>query len=145
MANRMFTQFEYSLEKAVVSIYCTVTGAGSPNNLVLNSWSGSAYATAGTGGYKGVKSITRNADGDYTFVFQDNYNRLIDFGGQALALDGSTTPLAVATWLKAVSPSATGGATVRVIFYLATPGTPVAPGTNDRWLLYFGWSNSSAQ
>ena len=143
MANRQFTQFQYSLEKAVTSIFCTLTGTGA-SVPTLNGWSGSALTTAGTGGYKGVKSLTRNGQGDITFTFTDNYVRLLDVSANALAIDGSTTPLAVAYWLKAINATATTGATVRIIFYLATPGTAIDLGTNDRWFLQFTWSNSSS-
>jgi len=143
MANRTWTQFQGSLEKAVTSVFCTVTGTGA-SLPTLNGWNGSALTTAGTGGYKGVKSLTRNGQGDITFTFTDNYTRLLDLSANALAIDGSTTPLAVAYWIKAINTTATTGATVRIIFYLATPGTAIDMGTNDRWFFQFVFSNSSS-
>jgi len=144
MANRNFTQFSYSLEKKMVSICANFDGGGAGVNCSLLHWNGSSLVAAPSGGTRGVKSITRNGDGDYTFTMQDNYQRLLDVSGSFLAKDGSTTPLAVAYWIKSVSPGAAGGATVRIITYLATPGTPVSPGTNDRGYFCFTWSDSAA-
>ncbi len=149
MANRNFNQFQWSLEKKLVNLFANTVGGGTGVNMTLQSWndqSGTtgALATAASGGFKGVKSVTRNGTGDFTFTFQDNYRRLLDVSGNALAVDGSTTPLAVAYWIKAVNPLASGGATVRIITYLATPGTPVDPGTNDRWYWQFCWGDSAA-
>lgn len=144
MANRMWTQFRYSLEKAPVDVFITLTGAGA-SAPTLNSWTGTAVATAGSGGYKGVKSVTRNGVGDYTITFQDTYNRLLGFDFVPLSIDGATASAAANCWIKAVSPTATGGATVRFVTYGATPGTPVEATTNDRLYICATWSNSNAQ
>ena len=144
MSNRTYTQFQWGLEKKAVSIYCNATGTGA-SAPTLNSWTGSALATAPSAGYKGVKSITRNGVGDYTFTFQDTYNRLLDLSLNVLAIDGATTPLVAACWIKSVNATATGGATVRLVFYLSAPGTPADAGTNERLYLVFTWSDSNAQ
>lgn len=144
MANRWFEQYSYSLEKKPVTIYAVADGGGAGVNMSLLQWTNSAYSAAPSGGTRGVKSIARAADGQYTFTMQDNYQRLLDVSASAMAKDGSTTPLAVACWVMANSPGASGGATVKLQFYLATPGTPVAPGTNDRWFINFTWSDSAA-
>ena len=145
MANRHYEQFQNSLEKKLVNIFINFDG-NSTSTPILKSWNPvtAALVTAPSTGYRGVTSITRNGTGDFTFKFQDNYVRLLDVSLNPLAIDGSTTPLAVGFWIKAINPTAAGGATVRVITYLATPGTPVDPGTNDRWYGQFTWSDSAA-
>lgn len=143
MANRGFkSQFHYSFEAMPVSIYVNFLGnsTGAPT---VYKWTGSALASTTTG-YNGLKTITRNGTGDYTFTFSDNYNRLLDMSLNVLSLDGTTTPATSAYWIKAITLSATGGAAVRVVFYLNTTGTPVDPTTNDLWSGSFTFSNSSA-
>jgi hypothetical protein len=142
MANRNYQQRFYSHEKYPVRIFCNLLGTGATAP-TLQKWTGTALATAGTGGYRGVKSIARNGTGDYTITFQDNFQRLLDFNCKVVAVDGSTTPLVTTAWIKAVTPGASGGATVRLLFYLYNPATPADANTNEEIYLSFDWSNSS--
>ena len=145
--NRFATQFQRTLEKEVVTIFCNCLGTGaSVPTLLRFSWGGTGgtLATAGSGTAHGVKSITRNGAGDYTFTFMDNFIRLLDVSCSVLSIDGSTTPLVASCWTKAVNTAASGGATVRLIFYLSTPATPADAGSNERIYLAFQFSNSSA-
>jgi hypothetical protein len=141
MANRFFQQYFHTLEKKPVRIFCNLlgTGAAAPT---LQKWNGSALSASSSDGYRGVKSVARNGTGDYTLTFQDNYNRLLDFNCKVLAVDGSTTPLVTTAWVKAVTPGASGGATVRLLFYLYNPATPADANTNEEIYLSFDWSNS---
>lgn len=63
MANRYFTQFRYSLEKAVVDLFGKVTfgAAGAPTLSAVNS--------------KGIKSITRTGAGAYDVVLGTGSNQ----------------------------------------------------------------------
>jgi hypothetical protein len=142
MANRFYNQFQYSHEKYPVKVHCNFLGASTATP-TLQKWTGSALAAAGTTGYRGVKSITRNGTGDYTITFQDKFHRLLNVNCIVLAVDGSTTPLVAKCWIKAVSPTASNGATVRLLFYLSAPGTPADATTNEEVYLTFEWSNSS--
>jgi hypothetical protein len=142
MANRNYQQRFYSHEKYPVRIFCNLlgTGAAAPT---LQKWTGTALAAAGSTGYRGVKSIARNGTGDYTITFQDNFQRLLDFNCKVVAVDGSTTPVVTNAWIKVVTPGASGGATVRLLFYLSAPGTPADATSNEEIYLSFDWSNSS--
>jgi hypothetical protein len=141
MANRGFkSQFQYGFEAMPVNIYVNFLGNGTGAPTVYK-WTGSALS-ATTTGYNGLKSITRNGTGDYTFAF-DNYNRLLDVSLNVLSVDGTTTPAASAYWIKAMTSTASQ-ATVRLVFYLNATGTPVDPTTNDLWSGCFTFSNSSA-
>ncbi|HEY6008303.1 MAG TPA: hypothetical protein VIU40_08275 [Geobacteraceae bacterium] len=143
MAGRNFVQYHYSLEKKLVTIYANWDGNSTSTPTLLH-WNGSSLVTAPSGGTRGVKSITRNGVGDLTITFQDNFQRLLSVDFVALAKDGSTTPAACNLWVKAVSPGASGGATLNVVTYLNAAGTPADSTTNDRWYLAVVWSDSQA-
>jgi hypothetical protein len=141
MSNRNYTERFYTHEKYPVRIFCNLLGTGATAP-TLQKWTGAALGTAGATGYRGVKSIARNGTGDYTITFQDKFNRLLGMSCSVLAVDGSTTPLVTQCWIKAVVPGATGGATVRLLFYLYNPATPADANTNEELYLTFDWSNS---
>ena len=146
--NRWYEQFSYSLEKKPITIYCVFTGGGTGANLTLNS-PGTSSATLGTMpsvGFKGITSVARTGDGDYTLTFTDRYWRFLDWSYSVLSIDGSTAPVANAAYIKSISAApATTGATVAFRTYLGTIGSLVAPGTNDRWFMSFTWSGSNTQ
>jgi len=151
MANRQLNQFAYSFDKKPVTVTVVFDGGGAGANVSLLDYQKSVTKTgantavvAGTAGWKGVKSITRVGDGDYTIKFQDNYYRIIGIDGGVYSKDNSTAPLANAYYVKKVDIDTAGGATVEIVTYLATIGTPVAPGTNDRWFFSFSFADSSA-
>lgn len=65
MANRQFQQFQYSLEKAVVTLFANISigAAGAP--------------TMTAGKNKGIASVVRNSAGNYTVNLQDKYQYLL--------------------------------------------------------------------
>jgi hypothetical protein len=142
MANRNYTEYRRSHEKYPVDIFVNLlgTGAAAPT---LQKWTGTALAAAPTGGYRGAKSITRSGTGDYILTLQDNFNRLLALSCFVVAVDGSTTPVASKCWGKVVTPAASGGTTIRLVFYLATPATPADLTSNDEVYLQITLSNSS--
>lgn len=66
MANRLFQQFRFSLEKQVVELWfkATIGASGAPTLVAADS--------------KGVASISRNSAGEYTITLQDTYVKLLD-------------------------------------------------------------------
>lgn len=77
MANRYFTQFQYSLEKKLVTLFCNVSigATGAP--------------TLNTAKSKGIKSVVRNSTGNYTVTFQDTYQMLLFMDHIILAASGA--------------------------------------------------------
>jgi hypothetical protein len=150
MAGRLFNQFRFSFEKKPVDIYMAWDGGGAgvncallnPLTSVTKAGANTAVA-APTGGIRGVTSVTRVGDGEYTIKFQDNYAKLLDVSFVVYAKDNSAAPLANGLWVKSLDLGAAGGATVTVRTYLATIGTGVSPGTNDRWFINFTFGDSS--
>jgi hypothetical protein len=134
MANRFFNHEFYSLEKAPVFLFAKATGAGNGTTLTIDATNS-----------KGITSITRTADGDYTFLFNDRYGKLLNVHASVTSIDGSTAPLANAFYVKSFTAAPTGtGSSIALRTYLATIGSLVAPGTNDTWRFTFILSNSSA-
>jgi hypothetical protein len=127
MANRMFSEFQYSLEKAVVHLYGDVTfaAAGAP--------------TLVTGKNKGIKTIVRNSAGDYTITLQDPYQRLLNMD---LVFIKATAPSAPAAFISALAVSTVAAPTIRVVFNAA--GTATDPASGEEVLLSFELSNSVA-
>lgn len=79
MANRSMSRWRFSIEKELVDLYLVAT-IGSSGAVTLKRWNGSAYVTAGSDGWGGIKSITKESTaGQYTVVLQDKYNRLVHF------------------------------------------------------------------
>ncbi len=141
MANRNYTEYRRSHEKYPVDIFVNLlgTGAAAPT---LQKWTGSALATAGSGGYRGAKSITRSGTGDYILTLQDKFNRLLALNCFVVAVDGSTTPVATKCWGKVITPGASGGMTIRLVFYQSAPGTPADLTSNEEVYLQITVSNS---
>ena len=132
MANRQFTQFRYSLEKAVVDLYAKVTFGAS----------GAPTLTWG----KGIKSVTggaaAGATGVFTFTLDDRYQKLL--GADA------TVVLAAASFAAApffqVTADNSGAAAKTVVVQLSDADTPAAtdPASGEIILFHFTLSNSSA-
>lgn len=65
MANRQFQQFQYTIEKGVVTLFANIAigATGAPTLNVVKS--------------KGIASVVRNSAGKYTINFQDGYQYLM--------------------------------------------------------------------
>jgi hypothetical protein len=101
MANRLFTQFRYTLEKKIVDIYgkATIAATGAPTLVATKS--------------KGVSSIARTGTGAYTITLQDTYVDLLLAGFHIELASGAP---AVYAW-KVVSYDSTGAKTYLIQFY----------------------------
>lgn len=140
MANRTFTQFRGHLEKAPVSIFIALDGAGAANPVLLNG----SLTTAGTGGYKGVKSVTRNGVGDYTITLQDTYQKVLSAKFCVFSRTAAAPAISNA-YIKSAATTTAGGGTVTIVTFGATMATPVEMGaTVDRLLIELVLSNSNA-
>jgi len=142
MANRYLNQFSYSFERMPVTVCAQTLGGAS---ITLQAWQPNTqtYATASTGGFHGVKSVTHNSTGDFTFKFQDNYLRFLGFGMSILAT--TTTPTALAAYVKdgGLNLTASGGATIEVITCLGSATAAEIPAANVAyWEFYFSNSNA---
>jgi hypothetical protein len=154
MANRFYNQFRLALEKQIVDIYATVF-IGTTGAPTLESWgsvgpgSPTAYASA-TNGFKGVKSVTRNSAGNYTFVFNDNYQRLLNTHVTFVSPSGTAVaaPITYVSGVTAQSASVTNiqlTAGAQVTIQCMNSGSVAAdPAAGERGLFTFTFGNSSA-
>ena len=101
MANRNYVQFQYSLEKKVVTLYATVKFNATTASPTLQQWqfggfassyggaAAPAYSSATAQGFKGIGGgnqypsttvpIVYNSAGNYTVYLQDRYVRMLGF------------------------------------------------------------------
>ena len=128
MANRMFTEQAFTLEKAVVTLYADVTiaGTGAPTLVAKNS--------------KGVKSIVRNSAGDYTVTLADQYVKFFAIWPMFIK---ATAPASPSFSVKAFNMTAAGGATIEFIVYNSA-GTATDPASGEELLLEIDVGNSGA-
>lgn len=100
MANRLMTQFRYTLEKKIVDIYAkaTIGGTGAPTLVPTLS--------------KGVASISRTGVGAYTVTLQDPYIDLLLVAGHVELASGSPVGL----YMKVVSYDSKIGKTYDIAF-----------------------------
>lgn len=144
MADRWFNESSYSLEKYPVTIFAQVAiGATGAPTLQAYQPSTNSFVTANSAGFHGVKSVTRNSAGDYTFVFQDKYTKFIGMSMNVVAT--SATPTALNAYVKngGLSLTAAGGATVEVITCLGS-ATAADPANGNVLYFAFEFGNSSA-
>lgn len=151
MSNRRYNQFNYSHEAKPVMVSLRFDGGGNGQNLVALDYKQSVTKTGantavamGSAGFRGIKSITRVGDGEYTITFQDNFYRLLGVEVAVYSKDNSTAPVANAFYIKGMDLGASGGATITIRTFLGTIGSLVAPATNDRWFMTFRFSDSTA-
>lgn len=155
MANRLYAQNMLAPNKAVTKVFATVAfdGSGVPT---LEQWPASqasltytAAPTTGTmPGWQGVESITKNGTGDYTFLFQDGFPRLLNVTAVFQSSTGlPSAPIfgvksaTLATLGTAVSSSS--GAQIELIFTTAGGGSATAV-TSCTGFFEFTFQNSSA-
>lgn len=129
MANRMFSQLQLSLEKAVVKLWAKVAigATGAPTLSAANS--------------KGISSITRAAAGNYTITLQDKYVKLLGF--QCTFMDAAGLPDAP---MVALDTDTDVTATSPIIhFYTASSaGVAADPANGETMYIEITLSNSGA-
>lgn len=133
MANRYYTQFRYSLEKAVVDLfgYVTIGAVGAPTLSSVKS--------------KGIKSITRTGAGAYDIVLgvgsnQDVYNNLL--GMQAIFLAANPASPIMHIVSQTVSTPSTGKISIQFRDYA---GAATDPGNGEVLQFVVQLKNSTAQ
>jgi hypothetical protein len=117
--NRLYGQYDYSLEKDLVHLYAKVAigGTGAP--------------TLSRG--KGIASVVRNGAGDYTVTFQDKYRAFLHASVLFQDADGVSAAGGFLMGVKAEDVS--GAKTLNVIF--ADVDTAAATEVDNGATLYF--------
>lgn len=141
MANRNWRKDRGALEQGLIDLYCTVSfgATGAPTLDTTNS--------------KGIKSITRDSAGDYTILLGDaiagdGYMGL-KFAEAMWDTSGASgaVPNSPHMYVKAKSPSASGGGTVEVVFCASSgaSGALVAtdPASGDAAIIHLLMKNST--
>lgn len=150
MANRNFTQFQFSLVKGVVQLWARVTVAGG-GAVTLTKWnpasrSYTAAPTTGTGPYaigcEGIKSITRNSAGVYSFVLQDTYQRLLNVCCTASNATGLPTTPMIGLWSTATDVTSATAPTIKLTM-LSASATAADPASGDVLNFIFVLQNAS--
>jgi hypothetical protein len=138
MANRQFQQFQASLEKGLVQLFCRVSVAAA-GAVTLQKWNPSTRAyesapTSGTGSYalgsQGIKTVARTGTGLWTITLQDTYYRLLGVRMTTTATSGVATCGGLA--VDAASDVTAVAAPVIKVVLFSTPGTPAAPASGDK-------------
>lgn len=126
MANRMYNQFQGSLEKGVVQLFAEISfGASGAPTLVRG---------------KGVASVAKAATGVYTVTLQDTYQRTL---GVASTWKSSTAPAGVLVALGADNV-ATAGAPALSLKIWDEAGVATEPASGEAVLVAITLSNSTA-
>jgi hypothetical protein len=128
MANRQFQQFQFTLEKFVVTLFgkATIGAAGAPTLSQVNS--------------KGIKGIVRNSAGDYTITLQDSYYKLLDV--KAVVQNASGIPASGVVGIKANAVTTAPNGTLEVVF--SNGGAATDPASGDTIYFIVRLSNSGA-
>lgn len=130
MANRSFTQFTQTLEKAPVDLFirAAIGSTGAPTLNVAQS--------------KGIKSLARTGTGAYLITLQDNYVRLLSIR-QSIA---NATGISAAPDMGIISGSSNVSSStapvIAVQFSAAGSATELASG--DSLSIVISLSNSTA-
>jgi hypothetical protein len=130
MANRNFSTNGLSLEKKTVTLWLRVA-IGATGAPTLQAWNAASksWVSAPTGGWAGVKSITRNSAGKYTIVLQDKYTKIlaawVGFICDAAPAAGSTHAFSTGT-----DPTTAGGGTV-IVQCRNNSGTATDPASGE--------------
>lgn len=125
MANRMFNQFQGTLEKGVVQLLAEISfGASGAPTLVRG---------------KGIASVTRTAAGTFDVTLQDSYVATL---GVASTWKDTTAPTAVDVVLHADSVTSSSTPKVTLKTYASTTATD--PASGEKLLVQLTLSNSTA-
>lgn len=138
MANRFGQQFSFSLIKQTWSVYAKVTfGATGAPTLVQGNPAASP----------GVVSITRNAAGQFTFVF-GTQTGMLDvwprFLGANVFFDAGSSATTVATMCAITNSTATAGTCSMKVRLVDYAGADVDPASGEIGYFRFIFSNSTA-
>ncbi len=125
MANRMFNQFQGTLEKGVVQLFAEV------------SFGASGAATLVRG--KGIASVAKSATGTYVVTFQDSYVATL---GLTATWKGTAAPAAPDVALSADAITNADAPTLTLKAYAGATATD--PASGESILLAFTLSNSTA-
>lgn len=142
MANRMNIPDVWSLYKGLTLVRARILMSGTTPVLqkyvypTLNSGALGSYATAtasGAGasgfgdasGTEGVLSVTRTGAGLWTFVLQDNYQRLMGLGVYESLAGGVGTVVTIAENTTITNMGTAGGSTIGVCLLSAGSGAAV--------------------
>ena len=90
-----------TLNSGTIGSYVTAPSSGSPN-----------FAGGARFGAEGVRSVTRTGTGLWTFVLQDNYQRLLDWDVRQSLAGGLSTIIALGENTTITSMTSAGGSTV---------------------------------
>lgn len=128
MANRLFQQFRYSLEKNVVELFAQVTygATGAPTLVTANS--------------KGIKSVVRNSAGNYTITLQDTYFKFL--GVDLTPVVPTGTPAAPVQFM--VSQAVTSQTAPTIVLQYLNGTTATDPASGESVFLTIALGNSSA-
>lgn len=128
MANRLFQQFRFSLEKKVVELWGHVTfgAVGAPTLDTANS--------------KGIKSIVRNSAGTYTITLQDTYKYLLKV--DAHWINPGAAPAAPSVYV--VSQNIGNLAAPTIVIKTNAAGTATDPATTDELKFHLTFRDSGA-
>lgn len=148
MANRDFIDKAYALVKGKVELFAVVNigASGAPT---LQQWAaganGGTYSAAGSGGWQGIKSITRNSTGNYTLVLQDPYLRLLpgsQIGFQPAAAGTAVAPIAQ---IQTTSTNVGSSTSPQVTFQCqSAAGSAADPASGEVMLVQLILQNSGA-
>jgi len=132
MANRMFNQFQGSLEKGIVTLYCNIPigATGSVGTLDPKK-------------NKGIVSVVRTGTGAYTITFGVSASRL-DTYARTMTMEGTilnATPDAIGSINMTADNAATGS--ISIVTQAAASGTVTDPSNGTVILLEITLKNSS--
>lgn len=127
MANRMFNQFQGSLEKGVVQLFAEITFDGVGGATIVRG--------------KGISSISGGGGGSFFIDLQDSYVALL---GVSFAYKGTVISAAPLTTLR-TSTNVASATQPRVNFTTySTAGVGTTPAAGESMLITITLSNSTA-
>lgn len=149
MADRSFQQFQGSLDKGLVKLFCTVSVAGG-GAVTLKSWNPSTRAygnapTSGSGyakGAQGISSVARTGTGAWTITLQDKYQRLVGCSLMQVTSSGAMTVVGVA--VDSATDVTASTPVVKVVFSSAAT-TAADPANGDQITLELTLQNLSTR
>lgn len=144
MANRQLQNNRGTLEKGLVDIFCTVS-IGATGAPTLKSWTPltRTYATAGSSGARGVKSISRTAGGSYSIVLQDSYQRLLEWNVVSQLSGGLVVNMTAGNDTAITNVNSSTAPTVGLVLNDST-GHAADPANGEQLMIHLVLQNSSA-